>query len=522
MKSKGSYTLIILLCAGLSVRNSGALSQEPLLILPLGNSITYDDNSLDKDNPRPVGDRIAYRYTLYQLLNDAGYLFDYVGSENSGNNYFNDPELDDNAGFPGIETSQLTELISTGFNAITGEWETPGPYLIYYPSDIILLHIGTNNLTESAADVESLLDTIRFFEPDVIVLIARIINRQTYHPSTTLFNNNVESMVNSRGDDRIIMVDMEAGAGIDYATEMADNLHPKPAGFDKMAQKWFEAIDLLNQPPVITTIPDQLSSLGAGFTDVSLDEYVDDMEDPDDQLTWSFILEEGSHLDVSLDGNRFLHVIPQAGWRGSEGIMLRVEDTGSGTFRKSDSTVVRFTVNDPPVITSTPALSETYVDESFQYTLTASDADELDTLTFYVISKPDWLSFSADADSAELSGVPSGADAGSDSITLMVSDGFHEVYQVFTLDVRFPEGTPQNSVLFDRIYPNPATNELVIRSIHANLLSISISSLNGKLVYSSTIEGPVADIDLTTFPKGIYFVTIRSEDTVSIQKIEKL
>ena len=73
----------------------------------MGNSITFDNNSLDNP-PRPDGVRISYRYKLYQLITEAGYSFDFTGSENAGNNFFQNAEIDDNAGFPGITTPQLT------------------------------------------------------------------------------------------------------------------------------------------------------------------------------------------------------------------------------------------------------------------------------------------------------------------------------------------------------------------------------------------------------------------------------
>jgi len=115
------------------------------------------------------------------------------------------------------------------------QYVTSGPYFTYHPADIILLHIGTNNLTTSASYVEDVLDNIRFQDSDVIILVARIINRMEYHSNTTTFNNNVEIMVNARNDPRIKMVNMESGAGINYSSDMIDNLHPNQGGYEMMA-----------------------------------------------------------------------------------------------------------------------------------------------------------------------------------------------------------------------------------------------------------------------------------------------
>jgi len=222
---------------------AGVADARTIRIMPLGDSITYDNRRKDM---RPTGVRIAYRRTLHDLLKSAGYSFDFVGSENSGDRYLG-AEMDDNAGFPGITDDQLAVLISTGFAGHKSIQVTPGPYLDTYPADIILLHIGTNKVEASPDDVDDILDNIRESDPDVHIIIARIVNRYPYDEVTTTFNDNVEVMVKARADSRITMVDMENGAGIDYYTDMDDNLHPNHLGYDKMAAVWFAALeDLLS------------------------------------------------------------------------------------------------------------------------------------------------------------------------------------------------------------------------------------------------------------------------------------
>jgi hypothetical protein len=55
-------------------------------------------------------------------------------------------------------------------------------------------------------------------------------------------------MVQARidGGDKIIMVDMEDGAGLIYsfqpAGDMWDSLHPYASGYTKMASEWFPSI----------------------------------------------------------------------------------------------------------------------------------------------------------------------------------------------------------------------------------------------------------------------------------------
>ena len=407
-------------------------------ILPMGNSITYDNNIYDVEpNIRLIGDRISYRYKLYQLITEAGYTFDYVGSENAGNNYFHNIEMDDNAGFPGMNKSQLNYLILTGYNQREKQYEAPGPYLIYYPADIILLHIGTVDLDADPDPVEDILDNIRIYLPNAIILVARIINRVPYSDLTTTFNNNVQAMVAARGDDRIISVNMETGAGINYSFsgDMIDYLHPKQSGYDKMAVKWFEAIDNLNTAPVVLSIPEQSTIQETAFNNLGLDGYVDDEEDNDNLIQWTYRLQQNSKLSASIDGNRILHVsVTDNNWYGSETITLKATDSGNGAFRKSDSTEVTYTVikkNEPPVFTSTPVASVNE-DNNYNYTATAHDNDG-DILTFSAIQKPTWLSFSSSTHI--LSGRPSNNEVGIYNITLRVTDGNTPVDQSYQLTV---------------------------------------------------------------------------------------
>jgi predicted GH43/DUF377 family glycosyl hydrolase len=72
-----------------------------------------------------------------------------------------------------------------------------------------------------------------------------------------------------------------------------------------------------------------------------------------------------------------------------------------------------------------------------------------------------------------------------------------------------------------RVYPNPANDLLTIETDDPGQHTIEITSLNGQLLYSTLIEGPTHQIDLSTFQRGLYFITIRSRDFVKTEKIIK-
>ncbi len=72
------------------------------------------------------------------------------------------------------------------------------------------------------------------------------------------------------------------------------------------------------------------------------------------------------------------------------------------------------------------------------------------------------------------------------------------------------------------IFPNPTNTLLTIEADQPGYHSMEITSLNGQLTYSEEMEGSTHQIDLSSFQKGVYFITIRSEDFVTTRKIIKL
>jgi len=210
----------------------GSLSmlQGSTRIMPLGNSITYDEYHEDD---RPASEKSAYRNYLWYKLRDIGYDADFVGSRYTGGAV--EPSFDgDNEGHPAWTSYEIAENV---YHFL--EMNTP---------DVILLHIGTNDWSSSPAGVEQILNNIDRFENDngvsIEVILAKIIDRSSYSSLIEEFNANVEAMAQNRIDngDNIQIVDMENGAGIDYGTDIADGTHPNDCGYEKMANLWFAAL----------------------------------------------------------------------------------------------------------------------------------------------------------------------------------------------------------------------------------------------------------------------------------------
>jgi hypothetical protein len=199
---------------------SVAPSCDPIKIMPLGDSITYGEGILGYG---------GYRNLLGALLESDGILFDFVGSQQSGEESLSDA---DNEGHPGWRISNIQEGIDT-----EGWLET-------YQPDIILLHIGSNDLrygnsAYAPGKLSALLDDILSRLPEARVIVARIIRTRWGSDSKHVYYNNaIPEIVASKGS-QVSMVDMQdVLAKGDFTTLY----HPSPRGYDKMAHAWRDAI----------------------------------------------------------------------------------------------------------------------------------------------------------------------------------------------------------------------------------------------------------------------------------------
>jgi hypothetical protein len=95
------------------------------------------------------------------------------------------------------------------------------------------------------------LDEIDRYSPDAWVVLALIINRANNCEGTvetTEYNDLLDSMAQTRrqGGDRIVVVDMENDAGLDYDLrpdgDMNNCPHPYRTGFRKMADTWLQGL----------------------------------------------------------------------------------------------------------------------------------------------------------------------------------------------------------------------------------------------------------------------------------------
>ncbi|MBB3112853.1 GH43 family beta-xylosidase/uncharacterized protein YjdB/lysophospholipase L1-like esterase [Paenibacillus phyllosphaerae] len=198
-------------------------NQERVLkVMPLGASITHGFNI-------PGG----YRIKLWDSIREAGYRVNFVGSIANGPAALGD---NDHEGHPGWRIDQIDAEID-------GWMEESRP-------DIVLLHAGTNDINQNYdvanmnVRLEALIDKITAKLPEGGKLyVAQIApeSNADWNAKVQQFNAKVAELVQKKAEagQPVVLVDMYHALNV---SDLQDGVHPTAAGYDKMADVWFEAI----------------------------------------------------------------------------------------------------------------------------------------------------------------------------------------------------------------------------------------------------------------------------------------
>jgi hypothetical protein len=222
-------------------------------ILPLGDSITRGGAAVDSPYP-------SYRYLLWNYLKTGGYDVDFIGSTTypTFSSFSFDQEHEGHRGY----TTGM-ELNGDPSDDPEGKLST---WLNQYTPDIVLLHIGTNdvlqqvNLTERLSNVDQIIDTLRAANPDVKILLAQII------PTSDAFRNSNSELIafdralpglaagKNTTQSPVIVVDMYTGYD-GFADNQYDGIHPQTSGEKKLADRWYAALAPLLNNSTVTPEP---------------------------------------------------------------------------------------------------------------------------------------------------------------------------------------------------------------------------------------------------------------------------
>ncbi|WP_299819788.1 GDSL-type esterase/lipase family protein [uncultured Pontibacter sp.] len=238
----------------------------PLRIMALGNSITQSNAA-----------NYSYRYNLWKKLIDANLEVDFVGSHAvhfdgnpnwpayKGQNF--DP---DNEGHWGWSADQILNGNGDPGQGKLSQWLTG------YTPDIVLMHVGTNDmfreqpLDETLNELREIIRLIRGKNPQATILLAKLIPAHDQVAGTNAANNiiNFNQQIPALAQElnttasRVVMVDQYTGFNATIGADTWDGIHPNASGEEKMAQRWFDAI-----MSVLGTLPVELVSFDGKFVE---------------------------------------------------------------------------------------------------------------------------------------------------------------------------------------------------------------------------------------------------------------
>ncbi len=83
------------------------------------------------------------------------------------------------------------------------------------------------------------------------------------------------------------------------------------------------------------------------------------------------------------------------------------------------------------------------------------------------------------------------------------------------------ESTKVISTPADRIYPNPASNTIIIELNNNTTTTASVYNLQGQLLMQQALTAPKTEMDIRSLPNGVYVIKLSSENGVTVKKFIK-
>jgi lysophospholipase L1-like esterase len=219
--ARGAAAAALIAASVIAIGPASAESNGGVRVMPLGDSIT--------DGTQVPG---GYRIGLWQRFGSGGFRVDFVGTQFNGPANLGDH---DHEGHPGWRIDQIDANIVNWMQTFT-------PHTV-------LLHIGTNdvlqnfNVSTAPNRLSTLIDHITNTSPSTEVFVAQIIPLANASQDATVrtFNAAIPGIVQSKvnAGRHVHLVDMHSAL---TTADLIDGVHPTAGGYDKMAARWFSAL----------------------------------------------------------------------------------------------------------------------------------------------------------------------------------------------------------------------------------------------------------------------------------------
>jgi lysophospholipase L1-like esterase len=235
----------------------------PLVVMPLGDSITDGNNYF--------GDALGgYRTELWRDFGSSSSRLVFVGSQQSGPFTLGDLHHEGHSGYtiadaPIVGRLGLTEhLDGSKYAYPDGNWLGPT-----VNPDVILLMIGTNDINlnysvaQAPARLAALISKIATLKPAAKLIVASIPpidDANNYFASDG--NSNARAIAYNAAIPGVVAAQRALGEQVFFfdmnhmlnVSDIADGLHPTLAGYNKMGDAWFSAIQAIVPEPSTFTL----------------------------------------------------------------------------------------------------------------------------------------------------------------------------------------------------------------------------------------------------------------------------
>jgi lysophospholipase L1-like esterase len=124
-------------------------------------------------------------------------------------------------------------------------------WLKSYTPDIVLLHIGTNDVSDNQStqstvnEIMQIIDLLRADNPSVKILLAKIIptsSDQVKNDRINELNSQIVELAAQKHTPASPVIVVDQNSGFYAIQDTYDGVHPNASGRLKIAQKWFQAI----------------------------------------------------------------------------------------------------------------------------------------------------------------------------------------------------------------------------------------------------------------------------------------